>query len=148
MKKLLLVANVDWFFISHRLCIAEEAVRKGWDVTVACEDTGRAGEIRDCGINFVDLSFSRSGTNPTQELKTLWAFYQLYKNIKPDVLHHITLKPVIYGTFISKLLKTPAILNAVSGLGYNFTGTRRGLVQKTMIRLMRYGFKRKNLAFI
>ncbi|MCB0743582.1 MAG: glycosyltransferase family 4 protein [Ignavibacteriae bacterium] len=148
MKKLLLVANVDWFFISHRLCIAEEAVRKGWDVTVACEDTGRAGEIRDCGINFVDLSFSRSGTNPTQELKTLWAFYQLYKNIKPDVLHHITLKPVIYGTFISKLLKTPAVLNAVSGLGYNFTGTRRGLVQKTMIRLMRYGFKRKNLAFI
>lgn len=148
MKKLLLVANVDWFFISHRLCIAEEAVREGWDVTVACEDTGRAEEIRAYGIKFVDLSFSRSGTNPKQELRTLLAFYKLYKKVEPDVLHHITLKPVIYGTFISKLLKTPAVLNAVSGLGYNFTGTRRGPVQKTMIQLMRYGFKRKNLAFI
>lgn len=148
LKKLLLVANVDWFFISHRLCIAEEAVREGWDVTVACEDTGRAEEIRAYGIKFVDLSFSRSGTNPKQELRTLLAFYKLYKKVEPDVLHHITLKPVIYGTFISKLLKTPAVLNAVSGLGYNFTGTRRGPVQKTMIQLMRYGFKRKNLAFI
>lgn len=148
MKKLLLVANVDWFFISHRLCIAEEAVREGWNVTVACEDTGRAEEIRACGIKFVDLSFSRSGTNPKQELQTLLAFYKLYKKVKPDVLHHITLKPVIYGTFISKILRTSAVLNAVSGLGYNFTGTRRGPVQKTMIQLMRYGFKRKNLAFI
>jgi glycosyltransferase involved in cell wall biosynthesis len=123
-------------------------VREGWDVTVACEDTGRAEEIRAYGIKFVDLSFSRSGTNPKQELRTLLAFYKLYKKVEPDVLHHITLKPVIYGTFISKLLKTPAVLNAVSGLGYNFTGTRRGPVQKTMIQLMRYGFKRKNLAFI
>lgn len=148
LKKILLVANVDWFFISHRLCIAEEAVKQGWDVTVACEDTGRAQEITACGISFVDLPISRSGTNPKQELKTLLAFYKLYKNVKPEVLHHITLKPVIYGTFISKLLKIPAVLNAVSGLGYNFTGKRHGPVQKTMIQLMRSGFKRKNLAFI
>lgn len=46
-----MVTNVDWFFISQRLCIANEAVRQGWEVIVACENTGRAKEITVNGIN-------------------------------------------------------------------------------------------------
>src|SRR5690606_40193744 len=102
MKKLLMVANVDWFFISHRLCIAQEAVKYGWKVVVACEDTGRGKEIAIDGIRFIDFKFSRSGTNPIDELKTLKQFYSLYKSEKPDVVHHITLKPVTYGSIVAK----------------------------------------------
>lgn len=147
-NKLLFVANVDWFFISHRLIIAEEAIKKGFEVFVACEDTGRSNEIADKGIEFIDLPFSRSGTNPVSELSTLFKFYKIYNEIKPDIVHHITLKPVIYGTLISKLLKIKGVVNAVSGLGYNFTADRKGLVQKIMILLLRIGFKRNNLTII
>ena len=101
-KKLLMVANVDWFFISHRLCIAEDALKEGWDVYVACHDSGRSNEIIEKGINFINISFSRSGTNILEELNTLKKFYNLYKKLKPDVVHHITLKPVIYGSVASK----------------------------------------------
>jgi len=59
-KILLMVANVDWFFISHRLCIAQEARKHGWNVFVACEDTGRKSEITKDGINFINFKFSRS----------------------------------------------------------------------------------------
>lgn len=148
MKKLLMVANVDWFFISHRLCIAQEAVKQGWEVVVACEDTGRSNEIKIDGIKFIDFKFSRSGTNPINELKTLKQFYSLYKSIQPDVVHHITLKPVTYGSIAAKMLKIKGIVNAVSGLGYNFTGDRQGIVQKLMVKLMRYGFNRENLTVI
>jgi glycosyltransferase involved in cell wall biosynthesis len=148
MKILLLVANVDWFFISHRLCIAQEASKQGWKVYVAAEDTGRGKEIAIDGITFIDFSFSRSGTNPLNELKTLFTFRKLYKKVKPDVVHHITLKPVIYGTVISKFLKVRGVVNAISGLGYNFTSDRKGLIQKIMIHLMKYGFNRKNLTII
>ena len=147
-NKLLFVANVDWFFISHRLIIAEEAMKKGFEVFVACEDTGRSHEITDKGVGFIDLPFSRSGTNPVSELSTLFKFYKIYKEIKPDIVHQITLKPVIYGTLISKLLKIKGVVNAVSGLGYNFTANRKGFVQKIMIRLLRIGFKRDNLTII
>lgn len=148
MKTLLMIANVDWFFISHRLCIAQEAARQGWNVYVAAENTGRRSEIEIDGITFIDFPFSRSGTNPIKEIRTLFAFKNLYKNLKPDVVHHITLKPVIYGSFIARRLGVKGVVNAISGLGYNFTGDRQSLIQKVMIQLMKYGFNRKNLNVI
>jgi len=147
-KKLLIVVNVDWFFISHRLCIADQAKKEGWEVYVAAEDTGRSNEIINKGIKFIDCPFSRSGTNLIEEVKTIWSFYKIYKKVKPDVVHHITLKPVIYGSVISKIINVKGTLNAISGLGYNFTGDRQGFVQKMMINLMKYGFSQKNLAII
>lgn len=143
-----MVANVDWFFISHRLCIAQEAVKQGWTVYVAAEDSGRSEEISANGIQFIDFKFSRSGTNPIKEIATLRLFKKLYKKIQPDVVHHITLKPVIYGSMAAKYLKINGIVNAVSGLGYNFTGDRQSTVQKAMLFLMKKGFDRENLTVI
>jgi len=147
-KKLLIVTNVDWFFISHRLPIAEEAIKQGFEVTVAAEDTGRRHEIEKKGIKFENLSFSRSGTNVIDELSTIWRFYLLYKKIKPNVVHQITLKPVIYGSIVSKFISINGVVNAISGLGYSFTNRRMSNTMKWMIRLMRYGFERKNLSVI
>ncbi|GAA4802481.1 glycosyltransferase family 4 protein [Litoribaculum gwangyangense] len=148
MKKLLIVVNVDWAFISHRLIIAEHAVRNGWEVYVATNDTGRAMEIIDKGIKFIPVNISRSGTNILQEIRTIFQFYNIYSQIRPDVVHHVTFKPVIYGSIISKLLGIKGTLNAISGLGYNFTSNRRGFVQNMMIILMKFGFRQKNLAVI
>ena len=147
-KRILFVTNVDWFFISHRLVIAEEAQKRGFEVIVAAEDTGRSQEIRDKGIIFVNLSFSRSGTNPINEFRTILKFFKIYNDIKPDIVHHITLKPVIYGTIIAKLLKIKGVVNAISGLGYNFTKGRESFVQKAMLFIMSLGFNRKNLVII
>ena len=147
-NKILFVANVDWFFISHRLIIAKEAMKKGFEVFVACQDTGRSHEISESGIKFINLSISRSGTNPISELITLFKVYEIYNDIKPDIVHHITLKPVIYGTLMSRLLKVKGVVNAVSGLGYSFTANRKGLVQKVIIQLLKIGFNRNNLSII
>ena len=146
--KLLFIVNVDWFFISHRLILAEQALKKGFEVFVACEDTGRSNEITIKGIEFINLPFSRSGTNPISEFRTIFSFYKIYNEIKPNIVHHITLKPVIYGTLISRLFNSIGIVNAVSGLGYNFTAGRKGLVQKIMIQLLRIGFNRRNISVI
>jgi glycosyltransferase involved in cell wall biosynthesis len=147
-KSILYVVNVDWFFISHRLVLAEEAKNNGYEVIVACEDTGRSQEIRDKGIRFINLSFSRSGTNPITEFKTLLNLFKLYNYVKPDIVHHITLKPVIYGSVIAKILNIKGVVNAISGLGYNFTQSRKSYVQKVMLYIMRLGFNRKNLVVI
>lgn len=146
--KILFVTNVDWFFISHRLIIAEEAQKKGFEVIVAAEDTGRSHEIIDKGIRFINLPFSRSGTNLIKEFNTLIKFYKIYNTIKPDIVHHITLKPVIYGSIVSKLLKINGIVNAVSGLGYNFTEGRVNIVSKIMLKLMKYGFRNNKVSII
>ena len=146
--KILFVTNVDWFFISHRLVIAEEAKKNGFDVIVAAKDTGRSQEIIDKGIQFINLSFSRSGTNLIREFITLIKVFKIYYILKPDIVHHITLKPVIYGSLIAKILKIKGVVNAISGLGYNFTEGRKSLVQKVMLLIMKFGFNRKNVVII
>jgi hypothetical protein len=142
MKRLLYVVNVDWFFVSHRLVIAEAAMKEGFEVIVAAEDTGKSNEITNKGIKFINFSFSRSGINPLKELCTLIKFLRLYTKVKPDIIHHITLKPVIYGSIIAKLLNVRNTINAVSGLGYNFTEGRMNIISKIMVRLMKYGFNK------
>lgn len=147
-KTLLIVANVDWFFISHRLGIGVAALNEGWKVYVACKNTGRKKEIESYGLVFVDLKFSRSGTNLFEEVLTIIKLYFLYRNLNPDVVHHITLKPVIYGSIISKFLRIKGVVNAISGLGFNFTNNRQTAVKSIIIFLMKFGFKRSNISII
>jgi len=139
-KRILFVVNVDWYFISHRLLIAEAAKQEGFEVYVAASNTGRSHEIMNKGINFIDFTFSRSGINPVKELITLFDFYRLFNTIKADIIHLISLKPVIYGSIIAKGLNINGIVCAISGLGYNFTDFRVKLISKVSLRLLRYGF--------
>ncbi len=147
-KKLLIVTNVDWFFISHRLVLAEEAVKAGWEVFVACEDTGRGSEIAIGGIKFIDFPLSRSGTNIIEEFKLYKRFIALYKAIKPDVVHHVTIKPVVYGTLAAQSAGIKGIINAVSGMGYLFTEGKIGLMQKAILYLMKLGVRKGNVSYI
>ena len=147
-KKLLIVVNVDWFFISHRLPIAQSALLKGWDVYLAAQDTGKSELIKNEGIKFVNIPISRSGTSLLKEFKTIRSLFKLYNEVKPDVVHHVTMKPVIYGSLVSKITKVNGTLNAISGMGYNFTSERKSLVQRIMLQLMKIGFNQHNLAFV
>jgi len=62
---------------------------------------------------------NNKGTHPIEECKLLWDFYRLYKQIKPDVLLHYTIKPNIYGSLAGRCLNIPMISN-ISGLGTVF----------------------------
>ena len=146
-KLLLMVINVDWLFLLHRLEIAQEALNQGWKVVVAAKATGKENEIREQGFEFVNINISRSGTGLVKEFKTFLKLYFLYKKQQPDVAYQVTMKPVIYGTLASKLLEI-STLNSISGLGYNFTDERKGMVQSIMIKMMRYGFNKKKNSLI
>nr|WP_299034122.1 glycosyltransferase family 4 protein [uncultured Tenacibaculum sp.] len=147
-KKLLIVVNVDWFFLSHRLPIAQRALKEGWDVYLAAQDTGKSETIKKHGVKFINIPLSRSGTSLLEEFKTIKFFFKVYNKVKPDIVHHVTMKPVIYGSLVSKITKVKGTLNAISGMGYNFTSQRKSLVQRVMLKLMKIGFNQENLAFV
>lgn len=146
-KMLLIVVNVDWLFLLHRLEIAKAASMQGWNVIVAAKDTGKGEEIIKQGFQFVNLNISRSGTSLIKEFSTISNMFSLYRKLQPDVVYQATMKPVIYGTLVSKFLRI-ATLNSISGLGYNFTNERKSKVQKIMIKMMCYGFNKKNNSLI
>jgi len=148
MKKLLIVTNVDWFLISHRIGIVEKAVNEGYQVYVACKDTGRSNEIIATGARFINLSYSRYGSNPILEGIALLKFFRLYISIRPDIVHHITLKSILYGSLASKILGIHGVLNAISGLGHTFTEQKDGPLNKILLKLLRFSFNRDRVSFV
>jgi len=120
--KLIIVVNELWFFLSHRLPIAQAARDAGYEVHIASKlGTNIEMELLSQEqLQFHVIGFHRSSTKISQEIRTLKELNKLYKEIQPDIVHHVTIKPVLYGTLVARLVGGIQILNAISGLGYLF----------------------------
>ena len=119
MRALFLV-NYDWFFVSHRLALGQALRDEGFEVTVAALDTGAGRTIEQAGLRFVPMPFIPGGRNPLHEARTLAAIVDLYRRERPDLVHQVTIKPVLYGSLAARALGLPAVVNAIRGLGYVF----------------------------
>ena len=147
-NSLFFVVNVDWFFLSHRLPLALAAQEKGAEVTIVTANTGRFDELAEYGFKTIEVPFERSGTNVIKELKVLFTLIRIYKKHKPDILHHVALKASAYGSVAARIAGAPLVVNALSGLGYLFTASRKSFAQRSVLWLMGWGFRFKNNRFI
>ncbi|HEX6949437.1 MAG TPA: glycosyltransferase family 4 protein [Nitrospira sp.] len=119
--KLLFVVTEDWYFVSHRLALAAAAQAAGFEVVVATR-VGRHGEaIRAAGLRLVPFGLARTYGNPLREILAL---VRLYRRERPDIVHHVALKPIMYGAVAARLARVPAQVNAVVGLGWLFTSAK------------------------
>ena len=119
-RKLLFVVNVDWFFLSHRLPIALEALRQGYEVHIATTLTDKITVLQDHGLVVHSLSLDRSGANWSTAIHEVWQIYRVFKEVNPDVVHLVTIKPVLFGGLAARLAGVPAVVAAISGLGFVF----------------------------
>lgn len=119
--RLVFFVTEDWYFCSHRLPLARAARAAGFDVAVVTRVQRHAAQIRDAGIELIPLDLSRGSKNPRTELRTLSQLITIYRRLKPDIVHHVALKPVLYGTIAARLAGVPTIINALAGLGYLFS---------------------------
>ena len=127
-RKLLFVVNVDWFFLSHRLPIALEAIRQGYEVHIATTLTDKITVLQDHGLVVHSLSLDRSGASLWTAIHEIWQIYRVFKDVNPDVVHLVTIKPVLFGG-LAAVWHVPAVVAAISGLGFVFVakGLRRQL---------------------
>ncbi len=146
MAKLLYIVNESYFFMSHRLPIARAARAAGYQVHVAApEDHVWAPEgftvqaLRDAGFAFHPIPLSRRGTNPWQEARTLIALWRLIRGLRPELVHLLTIKPLLYGGLAARLLGVPGVVAAVTGLGQVFvsSGATAGLLRRLAVMAYR-----------
>lgn len=119
--KLLYFVTEDWYFCSHRLPLAVAAKDAGYDVAVVTHVNDHAETIRRSGIRLIPFNLSRRGMNILPELATVARLVMLYRSEKPDLVHHVAMKPVLYGSLAARLSDVPRVVNALGGLGYVFT---------------------------
>ena len=148
MKKLFLVVNVDKFFFSHRKEIALAAKNAGYDVTVITHFTGRQDEISVLGLRVIDLPENPTGMNPRDEIKTFFFLYRLYKKEKPDVIHHVGIKPMLWGTLAASLCGKKNVVNAVSGTGFLFSPEKRNSKVSCSVRWLLKKVNRHSYRYI
>ncbi len=91
---------------------------------------------------------SRSGTNLKEELGTLNFLIKLYKSEMPDVVHHVGMKTILWGTLAAKFAHVKGVVNAVSGLGGFFADDNKSLLAKLMPKVLKFSHCRKKLLVI
>jgi glycosyltransferase involved in cell wall biosynthesis len=124
--RLLFVANVPWAFAMHRLPIALMARERGADVHVASGVGDGIDDILSAGFPFHALPLTRRPFAPVRDVQAIGAIARLYKRLQPDVVHHVTLKPVVYGSIAARMARVPAVVNAFAGLGTVFASRSIG----------------------
>lgn len=120
--RILFIVSEDWYFCSHRLEFAKSAVDAGYEVAVATRVSNHADEIVKAGIKLFRLNHhSRVIRSPFFEARALIELYSIIRLWKPSLIHNVSLKNSIYGSFLSLFFKGTRVVNAISGLGYAFT---------------------------
>ena len=138
--------NVDWFFLSHRLPIAHAAKQAGFDVYVATADTGKGSEIEKEGLIFIPLPFLEEKGSALNELRMIGNLTRLYRQVQPDIVHHVTMRPVLYGSIAARRAGIGALVNLFAGLGHLYTHDtwKNRLIRAFSEPLFRYGFAHPN----
>jgi glycosyltransferase involved in cell wall biosynthesis len=138
-RVLLFVDNDLGTFLWHRLALARAARDSGFEVHVATPASSDAASLATDGFAFHPVPLTRRGINPFREVLTVLALHRLYRRLKPDLVHHLRLKPVLYGTLAARLAGRPAVANSLTGLGYVFTATGREAA--TLRRIAQFGLR-------
>ena len=141
-QKVLFVVTEDWYFCSHRLPLALKLIEKGYDVLLATRVSVHEQRLVNLGIKVISLNkLRRSSINPIIELLAFFELYFLIREERPDILHQVALKPIIYGSIIALFLKTKFIVNAFGGMGSLFI-TRKTIFAEIAKFILLQFFKR------
>lgn len=126
LKKLAIVVNNSWYAWNMRTNLALSFQKKGYDVFFICPSDEYTEKIKD-NFKYISIDIDSKGTNPFNDIKLIFKYYRIYKELNPSIILHYTIKPNIYGTIASYILKIPSI-NNIAGLGTLFI--KQNLVTK------------------
>jgi glycosyltransferase involved in cell wall biosynthesis len=145
--RMLFMVNIAKFFLSHWLPEALEAKKRGYEVHVATMHGPEIEQINQAGLTHHVLPLSRSGKNIILELRSFISILRLFRRLKPQLMHLMTIKPVIYGGLAARLTRVPGVLAVVTGLGYVFIhqGVRAFIVRTIVSKLYKSVFAHPNL---
>ncbi|MFL1804850.1 MAG: glycosyltransferase family 4 protein [Shewanella sp.] len=124
--KVLFFVNAAWYFDLHWLDRAKSLIDEGHEVHVVTSVTDEAirESIESHGITCWSIEIPRFSKNPILNIKILLAFRQKLKEIKPDLVHLITIKPILLGGALLRFTQIPFVVSFV-GLGRMFNNTHR-----------------------
>ena len=146
----LLVANTDWYLYRFRLSLAKLLLQRGFTPALVSPPGPHVEKFTSIGLRWIPISINRRGSHPYEELSTLREFTSLYRAERPVLVHHFTVKPVLYGSLAARAVGDLRVVNSITGLGYLFhsNDARADLMRVLITPAYRYAMSKDHLQLI
>jgi glycosyltransferase involved in cell wall biosynthesis len=143
---LLLVIPEERSFQGLFIDLALAARDAGMQVAVATRAPNNGRWLTDRGFKFVPIALRRGRLNPFWEGVSLCRMVELYRREQPAIVHHMFMKPILYGSWAARAAGVPAVVNTFAGLGFAFAaeGWRSRLLRAGLIAGLRSALTMEN----
>ena len=120
-KRLIYIVSEDWVFVSHRLTLAKQAIKDGYDVTAITNISNHKDVLLSAGLKVFNINFCRSFKRPFSDIHSIYQLIKLFRLLKPEVIHNVGLKISLISSIAAFIVRVPVAINAYTGLGYVFS---------------------------
>lgn len=135
--KILYFANTEWYLYNFRLSLLKKVRDLGIDVILISPPGEYGARLEAEGFRWVPLPMDRRSLNPLAEIRLLVDIVRIYECEKPDLVHHFTIKSVIYGSIAAIVTGVRCRINAITGLGHVFiSNTLRARLLRQVVRML------------
>nr|QFC18175.1 glycosyl transferase [Vibrio parahaemolyticus] len=151
-KKVLILANTTFTISNFRVELIESLIKKRLDVYVICpnDDVKNENILKKTGAKVISIKVNRNGLNPFSDLLYFYSLCRFVHRIKPDFIFNYTIKPLLYGSISSLVVKKKIkVMSNITGVGYVFSGTslKQKILRVFIIPLLRYALKHNDVVF-
>jgi hypothetical protein len=148
--RIIFVDNSFESFHRDRMQLVQAARDLGLEIHVAAPRGRADADSVNKAFTFHAIPMTRKGTSMWKEPATVLALLRLYRSLRPSLVHHLRLKPVLYGSLAAKLAGVPAVVNTLTGLGFLFTerAEKTSPVRKWVEMGCRRAFRHPNLRVV
>ncbi|SEK02441.1 glycosyltransferase family 4 protein [Paraburkholderia diazotrophica] len=140
--RICLVCNTAFAIYTYRQGLIRMLVARGVEVTVIAPRDRTFDLLKEMGCRCIELHVASKGTNPRDDLRTMWSLYTLYRSVRPHIVFHYTIKPNIFGTIAAKLAGVESVA-VTTGLGYVFIQQSRAAQIAKLLYRFAFRFPRE-----
>ncbi len=148
--RIALVANTDWYLLNYRVSLAKLLRELGSEVYLVSPKGQYSQSLREQGFYWIEWPLKRRSIFPLWEILSFIKLEKIYRQLKPHIVHHFTVKPVIYGSFAASFNNIKHIVNSITGLGYFFLREtiRVKLIRAIILKCYSYVLRKPNIFVI
>lgn len=145
-QRFLFVTNQVDDFLRYRMRLARKVQEAGYEVHVALPKEPGLEDIVTQGIVVHIIHLQRKSTSLIDQMFCWGSLLQLHRRLRPTVVHHMCLQPILYGGIAARVVGVPVVVSTFYGFGYLFctnTIKARSLRQLVTVAL-RFALQHEN----
>ena len=117
--KIALLSNTAWYLWNFRRGLIQALQANGETIYIVAPIDETIPKLQKIGCQILQIDVSSKGKNPLEEIKVIFRYLKILKEVQPDVILTFTIKPVVYGGLAARYLRMP-VVHTITGLGTVF----------------------------